>query len=195
MTIPSGMNEDMREVAELSLERKTQPLERLAAADERHAPLASVPFHLVLVEPQIPPNTGNVARLCAATGCALHLIEPLGFSIADRELKRAGLDYWDAVVLRVHPSLDEFLATFARPMWLLSTRASTPYSAAPFARGDALVFGKETAGLPQSLLDAHPERALRIPMREGAVRSINLSTSVGVVAYAALARIGFPGLR
>lgn len=170
---------------------KTQPSGRIVALES----VRDAPLHVVLVEPEIPPNTGNVARLCAATGCALHLVEPLGFRIDDRELKRAGLDYWDALGVVVHPSLDAFLATFdAGRLWLFSTRASRGYAEAAFARGDALVFGKETAGLPQALLDAHPERALRIPMRPGAVRSINLSTAAGVATYAALARIGFPGL-
>ncbi|MEA2664284.1 MAG: tRNA (cytidine/uridine-2-O-)-methyltransferase [Candidatus Eremiobacteraeota bacterium] len=169
----------------------TQPQDRLVAPDA----VRDVPLHLVLVEPQIPPNAGNVARLCAATGCALHLVEPLGFRIDDRELKRAGLDYWDALGVVVHPSLEAFLAAFApERLWLLSTRAERTYAQAPFARGDALVFGKETAGLPQALLDAHPERALRIPMRSGAVRSLNLSTAVGIVTYAALERLGFPEL-
>jgi len=170
--------------------RAAQPAERVRANVSRDAPL-----HVVLVEPQIPPNTGNVARLCAATGCALHLVEPLGFSIEDRELKRAGLDYWEAVDLTVHASLDAFVAAFKGPMWLLSTRATQTYAEAAFARGDALVFGKETAGLPQALLDAHPTRALRLPMKDGAVRSLNLSTAAGIVTYAALARLGFPGLR
>jgi tRNA (cytidine/uridine-2'-O-)-methyltransferase len=167
----------------------TQPAARLGSS------AGSAPLNLVLVEPQIPPNTGNIARLCAATGCALHLVEPLGFSIADRELKRAGLDYWDDVALVVHASLDEFLATFAGSLWLFSTRAARNYADAPFAAGDALVFGKETAGLPQALLDAHPGRALRVPMREDTVRSLNLSTAAGIVTYAALLRLGFPGLR
>ncbi len=166
----------------------TQPAERLGAAVE------TAPLHVVLVEPQIPPNTGNVARLCAATGCALHLVAPLGFSIGDRELKRAGLDYWDDVALVLHESLAAFLESFAGPLWLLSTRATRAYSEAPFAAGDALVFGKETAGLPQALIDARPERALRIPMRASGVRSLNLSTAVGIVTYAALARLDFPGL-
>ena len=170
----------------------TQPQDRLVALDA----VRDAPLHVVLVEPQIPPNAGNVARLCAATGCALHLVEPLGFRIDDRELKRAGLDYWDALGVVVHPSLDALLGAFApQRCWFLTTRATNVYAQAPFARGDALVFGKETAGLPQSLLDAHPERALRIPMREGAVRSINLSTAVGIVTYAALAKTGFPNLR
>lgn len=158
--------------------------------------MRDAPLHIVLVEPEIPPNTGNVARLCAATGCALHLVEPLGFRIDDRELKRAGLDYWDALGVVVHPSLAALREAFPpERLWLLSTRASRTYAEAPFAHGDVLVFGKETAGLPQSLLDEFPERALRIPMRRGAVRSINLATAVGVVTYAALERLGFPGLR
>ena len=170
----------------------SQPQQRLVGLDA----VRDAPLHVVLVEPQIPPNAGNVARLCAATGCALHLVEPLGFRIDDRELKRAGLDYWDALGVVVHPSLDAFLAAFPpATLWLLTTRATRTYAQARFARGDALVFGKETAGLPQALLDAHPDRALRIPMREGAVRSINLSTAAGIVTYAALAALGFPGLR
>lgn len=169
----------------------TQPGDRVVTVDA----VRDAALHVVLVEPEIPPNTGNVARLCAATGCALHLVEPIGFRIDDRELKRAGLDYWEALNVVVHPSLDALRAAFApERLWLLSTRASQSYADAPFAYGDALVFGKETAGLPQALLDAYPERALRIPMRVGSVRSINLSTAAGVVTYAALARLGFPGL-
>ena len=174
--------------------RAAQPAERLDA-DLRDEALATAPLHLVLVEPQIPPNTGNVARLCAATGCALHLVEPLGFSIADRELKRAGLDYWDAVTLAVHPSLDAFLAGWRAPLWLFSTRAAHRYDCVAYALGDALVFGSETAGIPQALLDVHPDRAVRLPMRAGAVRSINLSTCVGIAAYGALETLDFPGLR
>ncbi|MDB5071458.1 MAG: tRNA methyltransferase [Candidatus Eremiobacteraeota bacterium] len=169
----------------------TQPQDRVVAQDV----VRDAPLHVVLVEPEIPPNAGNVARLCAATGCALHLVEPLGFRIDDRELKRAGLDYWESLGVVVHRSLDAFLAAFAdRRLWLLSTRAARSYADADFAPGDALVFGKETAGLPQALLDAHPDHALRIPMRPNAVRSINLSTAAGIVTYAALARLGFPGL-
>jgi len=170
-------------------ESATQPAARVGQSS------GDAPLHVVLVEPQIPPNTGNVARLCAATGCTLHLIEPLGFSIGDRELKRAGLDYWDDVSLVVHDSLDAFFASFSKPFWLLSTRASRAYDEVPFAAGDALVFGKETAGLPQAVLDAHPQRGLRIPMRAGTVRSLNLSTAVGIVTYAALSRLGFPALQ
>ncbi|MGB8265016.1 MAG: tRNA (cytidine(34)-2'-O)-methyltransferase [Candidatus Velthaea sp.] len=168
-----------------------QPHERIVEADA----VRDVALHVVLVEPEIPPNTGNVARLCAATGCALHLIEPLGFAITDRELKRAGLDYWDALGVVLHPSLEAFLARYPPGRcWFLSTRATRGYHEAPYRRGDALVFGKETAGLPEALLRAHPDRALRVPMRPGAVRSINLSTAAGVVVYEALATLGFPGL-
>jgi tRNA (cytidine/uridine-2'-O-)-methyltransferase len=154
------------------------------------------PLHLVLVEPLIPPNTGNVARLCAATGCALHLVEPLGFSIDDRELKRAGLDYWKHVVVVVHPSLDAFLeAMAATPRWYVETGGHTRYDKAPYGYGDALVFGTETKGLPKPLLERERDRVVGIPMREGTVRSLNLSTTVGIVAYAALSRLGFPSLR
>lgn len=166
-----------------------QPADRVATAAA-----ADPPLRIVLVEPEIPPNTGNVARLCAATGCALHLIEPLGFSIGDRELKRAGLDYWGSVDVRTHGSLDEFLTAYPVGRWYLSTRGETPYAAARFVRGDALIFGKETAGLPTALLVREPTRVLRIPMRSAGVRSLNLSTSVGIVAYAALAALGFPDL-
>ena len=155
-----------------------------------------VPLHVALVEPEIPPNTGNVARLCAATGCQLHLVEPLGFRIDDRELKRAGLDYWEHLGVAVHSSLDAFLeATAHLGRWFFSTRARRTYDGAPFALGDMLVFGKETKGLPQALIDANPERALRIPQRPGTVRSINLSTAAGIATYAALAKLGFPGLQ
>ena len=168
-----------------------QPEERVRTLRD----VTDAPLHIALVEPQIPPNTGNVARLCAGTGIALHLVEPLGFKIDDRELKRAGLDYWELVRVIVHPSFEDFLeSTNSRRRWFLSTKAQRAYDRAHFAHGDMLVFGKETAGLPESLLEAHADFALRIPMREPSVRSLNLSTSVGIVAYAALAQLGFPGL-
>jgi tRNA (cytidine/uridine-2'-O-)-methyltransferase len=169
----------------------TQPQDRVEAIVR-----ADVPLHIALVEPEIPPNTGNVARLCAATGAQLHLIEPLGFRIDDRELKRAGLDYWQHLGVAVHESLDAFLsATSHLQRWFLSTRGSRVYTDADFSFGDVLVFGKETKGLPQRIIDADSTHTLRIPQRPGTVRSINLSTAVGVVAYAALAKLGFPGLR
>jgi len=168
-----------------------QPQDRVVAREA----VRDAVLHVALVEPEIPPNTGNVARLCAATGCALHLVEPLGFRIDDRALKRAGLDYWEALGVVMHPSLEAFVAAFEpKRMWFVSTRGRRGYSEAPFSRGDVLVFGKETAGLPDALLDAHPDRTLRIPMRAAAVRSLNLSTAVGIVTYAALATLGFPEL-
>jgi tRNA (cytidine/uridine-2'-O-)-methyltransferase len=168
-----------------------QPEDRVVTT----ADVDDVPLHVVLVEPEIPPNTGNIARMCAATGCALHLIEPLGFQIDDRALKRAGLDYWSAVRVVVHPSLDAFLAAFpVERCWWIETTGAQPYTKAAFARGDALVFGKETGSLPQALLDVHRARTLRIPMRGTAVRSINLSTAAGIVTYAALSALDFPGL-
>jgi tRNA (cytidine/uridine-2'-O-)-methyltransferase len=168
-----------------------QPAARVVAV----ADVGDAPLHVVLVEPEIPPNTGNIARLCAATGCALHLIEPLGFRIDDRALKRAGLDYWHAVRIVVHPSLDAFLAAFpVERCWWIEVTGATPYANAPFARGDALVFGKETGALPPALLEANRTRTLRIPMRGNAVRSLNLSTAAGIVTYAALAALDFPEL-
>ena len=170
----------------------TQPQGRVVAL----ADVGGAPLHVVLVEPEIPPNTGNVARLCAATGCALHLVEPLGFRIDDRALKRAGLDYWDKVRVVVHPSFAAFCA--AVPLdrcWWIETSGATPYSSAPFARGDLLVFGRETGSLPADVLITHANRTLRIPLQPDSVRSINLSTAAGVVTYAALARLDFPGLR
>jgi tRNA (cytidine/uridine-2'-O-)-methyltransferase len=170
---------------------KSQPQHRLTQTVR-----SDVPLHIALVEPEIPPNTGNVARLCAATGAQLHLVEPLGFRIDDRELKRAGLDYWEHLGVGLHPSLDAFLAATAHlPRWYFSTRGTRTYTRAIFAYGDVLVFGKETKGLPQTLIDAHPDRALRIPQRPDTVRSINLSTAVGIAAYAALAQLGFPDLQ
>lgn len=157
---------------------------------------AAPALHIALIEPQIPPNTGNIARLCAATGCTLHLVEPLGFRIDDRSLKRAGLDYWSSVSVVVHGGLDAFLeAMRSARCWYLSKRASRPYRDADFRLGDVLVFGKETTGLPADLLEREPDRSLRIPMRPDSVRSLNLSTAAGIVAYAALERIGFPGLQ
>ncbi|HEV3156518.1 MAG TPA: tRNA (cytidine(34)-2'-O)-methyltransferase [Candidatus Baltobacteraceae bacterium] len=168
----------------------------IAQPRERIGPMhRDAPLHLVLVEPEIPPNTGNIARLCAATGCALHLVEPLGFSIDDRALKRAGLDYWNALNVTIHSSLDAALSLLGARIWLLSTRGTHIYTDVTYEQGDALIFGKETAGLPQNLLDAHSDRVVRIPMRPGAVRSLNLSNAVGIVTYAALARLHFPYLQ
>ncbi len=145
------------------------------------------PFHVVLVHPEIPPNTGNVARLCAATGCRLHLIEPMGFTITDAKLKRAGLDYWDSIQPELHASFESFAAKLKpNQMFLFSTAGSRSYLEARFQPGDALVFGSETRGLPDALLDAHPDRVYGIPIRTEHVRSLNLSTAAGIVVYEAL---------
>ena len=150
--------------------------------------------NIVLVEPEIPQNCGNIARTCAATRSRLHLVEPLGFDVSDRAVKRAGLDYWPMVDVTVYPGLD---ALFARnrveDLWLATTKAPRDYTQADFRDGCWLFFGKETAGLPGWFRRAHAGRCVRIPMREDA-RSLNLSNSVAVLAYEALKQQGFPGL-
>jgi tRNA (cytidine/uridine-2'-O-)-methyltransferase len=145
------------------------------------------PLRVVLVEPQIPPNTGNVARLCAATGTLLHLVEPMGFRISNAKLKRAGLDYWDSVVMSVHPDFDDFIRSAAPPrFFLFTTRASRSHSSVKYQPGDALVFGSETHGLPDSLLERHPDQVVGIPIRTDHVRSLNLSSAVAIAVYEAL---------
>lgn len=146
---------------------------------------------IVLFEPEIPPNTGSVARLCAATLTPLHLIEPLGFEIDDKHLKRAGLDYWEFVDLHVHSSWDNFLSA-VRPGNLLffSKRAVKSYTSIHYDENDFLVFGPETRGLPQTLLDANADAALRIPMMGAGVRSLNLSNAVSIVLYEGLRQLG-----
>ena len=152
-------------------------------------------LHIVLVEPEIPQNTGNIARTCAATGCVLHLVEPLGFAIDDKRMKRAGLDYWHLLDVRRYANLDEFFEKNAQGRFFyLTTKAKHAYTDIAFQDGDYFLFGKETRGLPESLLMAHPERCIRIPMREGA-RSMNLSNSVAVTVFEALRQTGFAGLQ
>lgn len=151
-------------------------------------------IHIVLVEPEIPMNTGNIARTCAATGSRLHLVRPLGFDISDKAVRRAGLDYWSQVDLRVYDGLEDFFDQHPEPdLWLTSTRAARCYSDAVFRDGCWLFFGKETAGLPGDLLSRYPERCIRLPMREGA-RSLNLANTVAAVTYEALRQLDFPGL-
>jgi tRNA (cytidine/uridine-2'-O-)-methyltransferase len=147
--------------------------------------------HVVLFQPEIPPNTGSVARLCAATLTPLHLIEPLGFKIDDKHLKRAGLDYWEFVDLHVHKSWEDFLSA-TQPMNLLffSKRSTQSYTSVRYNNDAFLVFGPETRGLPQELLDANPARAFRIPMMGTGVRSLNLSNAVSIVLYEALRQLG-----
>jgi tRNA (cytidine/uridine-2'-O-)-methyltransferase len=144
-------------------------------------------LNIVLVEPEIPPNTGNIARICAAAGLRLHLVHPLGFKTDDRHLKRAGLDYWGLVDITHYQSIREFLGLHRKmTMLAFSTKGQHPYTAAPFAKGCYLLFGSETSGLPTWLLHMLP--TYHIPMT-GQVRSLNLATSVGIVAYEALRQI------
>ncbi len=152
-------------------------------------------FHVVLVEPEIPQNTGNIARTCAATGCELHLVKPLGFDISEKALRRAGLDYWHLVTVHVHESF--FALREACPdaeFRFFTTKARTVYTAARYGSGDFLVFGKETKGLPEELLVENKSACVRIPMI-GESRSLNLSNAVAVAVYEGLRQNGFEGLR
>ena len=151
-------------------------------------------FHVVLVQPEIPQNTGNIARTCAATGCTLHLVRPLGFEISDKYLRRAGLDYWHLVNVEVHESLEAFLAQYpAARLHLFTTKAKRTYTQAQYRAGDFLVFGRETRGLDEEFLVQHPEECVRIPMREAA-RSLNLSNSVAIAVYEGLRQNDFAAL-
>lgn len=152
-------------------------------------------FRIVLVEPEIPQNTGNIARTCAATGCELHLIRPLGFEISDKYLKRAGLDYWNLVSVHVHENFGEFEALFPEIEYrFFTTKARRTYAEADYPEGCALVFGKETKGLDEELLIQHPQECVRIPMIAKS-RSLNLSNSVAVAVYEGLRQSGFGGLQ
>ena len=152
-------------------------------------------LNIVLVEPEIPQNCGNIARTCAATGCRLHLIRPLGFDISEKAVRRAGLDYWNLVEVFDYENLEDF---FARNpvcrMWCLSTKAPRGYTEADFQDGDYLFFGKETKGLPEAFLEAHRESCIKIPMREEA-RSLNLSNAVAITVFEALRQLDFPDLK
>ncbi|HPJ56198.1 MAG TPA: tRNA (cytidine(34)-2'-O)-methyltransferase [Kiritimatiellia bacterium] len=149
-----------------------------------------VPLHVVLVHPEIPPNTGNIARLCAATGSRLHLVEPLGFSLSAPRLRRAGLDYWDALDIRVHAHWNACLRSIGPTrFYLFSTGSARLYSRPAYQPGDTLVFGSETRGLPDDLLAAHPEAVHGIPILTNHVRSLNLSSAVAIVVYEALRQL------
>ena len=151
-------------------------------------------MNVVLYAPEIPQNTGNIARTCAATGARLHLIEPLGFELSDKYLKRAGLDYWHMMTYEVHPGWEAFLEQYPHAaLHYATTKAPRDYSAAQYGPDDFLVFGRETRGLDEALLAANYDRCVRIPMRPDA-RSLNLSNSVAIVLYEALRQQGFPGL-
>ncbi len=152
-------------------------------------------LNIVLVEPEIPQNCGNIARTCAATGARLHLIRPLGFDISEKAVRRAGLDYWHMVeVLEYEDLQDFFRKNDVREMWCLSTKAPRSYTEAEFHDGCYLFFGKETKGLPESFLASHYEQCLRIPMRPEA-RSLNLSNAVAITVYEALRQLSFPSLQ
>lgn len=151
-------------------------------------------FNIVLVEPEIPANTGNIARTCAVTGCSLHLIEPLGFSIDDKHLKRAGLDYWQLLDIHLYHNLEEFLqGKDSNLLYLATTKGHRSYADVEYPAGAYLLFGKETKGLPATLRDALPEQCFRIPMKEG-IRSLNLSNSVAIIVYEAFRQHQFSGL-
>ncbi len=154
-------------------------------------------FHIVLVEPEIPSNTGNISRTCAITGCALHLIKPLGFSIDDKHLKRAGLDYWHLLDLHIYENLDEFLTQHGnKRLFLATTKAEKHYDEVTFQDGDFLVFGKETAGLPAFIHEQYADTRIKIPMLDNeAARSLNLSNSAAIILYEALRQTGFSGLK
>ena len=151
-------------------------------------------LNLVLCRPEIPQNTGNIARTCAVTGARLHLIHPLGFSLTDRYLRRAGLDYWDSLEVRDYPDLDVFLAEHGhRDLYLATTKAPRAYTDVTYPEDTWLLFGPESAGLPEDLLTSRPDRMVRIPMKP-TERSLNLSNAVAVMAYEVLRQQGFPGL-
>ena len=153
-------------------------------------------IHIVLVEPEIPHNTGNIARTAAATGSVLHLVKPLGFSLDEKSLRRAGLDYWPYVRLEVHESLEEFLCDYdGRRMWLATTKGDKLYTEAEFHDKDMILFGRETAGLPKDFIEERREWGIRIPMSaDTRLRSFNLSNAANIVLFEALRQLGFPDL-
>lgn len=146
-------------------------------------------LHVALWEPEIPPNTGNIARLCAATGTRLHLVGRLGFRLDDRALKRAGCDYWPSVDVRLHRDLAELEAQITGQIWLIETPGDRLYTQATFADGDCLLFGSESRGVPSEVRDRHADRLIDIPMPTGKVRSLNLATAVGIVLYEGLRQL------
>jgi len=153
--------------------------------------MSGLPFNVVLVEPEIPPNAGNVGRLCAATRTRLHLVEPLGFRLDDKALKRAGLDYWDHLDWKVWPSFEALQAAEAGRYFFFTTKISRLYTEVNYQPGDFLVFGRETKGLPEPLLAANRDHCVTLPMLHPEVRSLNLATSVGIGLYEALRQTGF----
>ena len=165
-------------------------------ADAPLCALDRIMMNVVLIEPEIPQNTGNIARTCAATSCTLHLVKPLGFSIDEKAVKRAGLDYWDKLTIKVYENLSDFYEQNKKnveagaTMWYASTKASKVYTDVSYKEGDYLLFGKETKGIDEAILAANYDRTVRIPMW-GEIRSLNLSNSVAIVLYEALRQVGF----
>ena len=154
-------------------------------------------LHIVIEEPENPPNTGNISRTCAATGTVLHLVKPLGFSIDDKALKRAGLDYWQYVQVEVHESLADFMTKYdgKKRMFLATTKGGHIYTEPQYQDEDMFLFGKETAGLPRDFIAEHEETAIRIPMSaDTRLRSFNLSNSANIILFEALRQMGFPEL-
>ncbi len=149
--------------------------------------MTTEPFHIVLVEPEIPPNTGSIARLCGATDTVLHLVHPLGFSTSDKHLKRAGLDYWRFVDIRYWDNFESFLTAQAEEqLYFFTTKVKKTYTEARYRPGDFLIFGKETKGLPEDVLKLYQERCYTLPMASGHIRSLNLAMTAGIVLYEAL---------
>ena len=149
--------------------------------------LTSSPFNIVLIEPEIPPNTGTIARLCGATDSVLHLVEPLGFSTDDKHLKRAGLDYWKYVKILYWENIDAFLtAQDEKKLYFFTKKTGDPYTAANYEPGDFLIFGKETKGLPEEVIKLYIDRCYTIPMSNRKIRSLNLANAAGIVLYEAL---------
>lgn len=151
-------------------------------------------MHIVLLEPEIPQNAGNIARTCAVTNSVLHLIKPLGFSVEDKYLKRAGLDYWNLLDIRYYDNFQDFVdKNQGIRLWMATTKAKHVYSHVSYEENDYIMFGRESAGIPEEILMAHEANTIRIPMLEAA-RSLNLSNSVAIVIYEALRQQGFPGM-
>ncbi len=154
-------------------------------------------LHIVFVNPEIPPNTGNIARTCAATDTMLHLVKPLGFSISDKAVKRAGLDYWKHVKLEIHESLDEFMEKYKdKRMFLATTKGGMLYTKPEYRDEDMFLFGRETAGLPRDFIEEHKDMAIRIPMSaDTRLRSFNLSNCANIILFEALRQLDFPNLK
>ncbi len=171
-----------------STDKKDAPTTRSGSAGLPTGSAVMPLFEVVLHEPEIPNNTGNIGRTCVALGAPLHLIHPIGFDLSEKACRRAGLDYWPRLGVREHDSWDAYTRTHTRPMWLFTTRAGRPVFDVPLGLGDHLVFGKETAGLPRDLLDAHPDRVVCLPMMPGE-RFLNLATAVCAALYAGLGQV------